>query len=830
MSITQSYLQHKAKASHDLFKRMSGVHDAMIGKEHVNNASILPNVRDLLAGLNIKKTVIDVLVNLYDADHTRTTDNVFKAINSAMYHCAQAPEKSNNKIMQPLFKANLNREQMNSMASLLDVIRSQKDKEKRTLVASRMLGQFVRERSSRLSVKNIENIVLAGGGAKGFSLSKVPSALESKGVDNIKRIAGTSAGAILGSMMAFGYSGKELENVVLSNQFGLFTVDSQFSVSPIEKLADKFPVSILKPFSDNGYAKEFHRMYLCEQLMSAAKLGIELPLNIQNEINDLYEKHYIVKEGDSADKVLNNRRKVHGLLYKHFLKPYCNDLLQSKALMASLLNLPEHIRQDASGIATQMTEVTFNKKSRYFTQLYETTEQATRFAVREISGQDLIVSFFEDLIEDKINLLSDEDKRTVFLGSEFKHDTSLEVPNEAIRRVNFIQLKKLHEMHPAKFKEFYCTIALDKKQSPKGASSSGVRYDHHDISHQHASLSKMAVADAVRVSMNLPVVYRAFKFEVEGKTYSGADGGVLSNLSIHVFDDQFPPEKSMCFIYATDKELSKAENLYQILVHPRSRGDINKDIADVRIEIKELSEKRAKFTRIVNNQEKKSNQGNQVMVGKMILEAKNRASYLTERIDKARFKRQVLDYEVDNAKTRSWLPFKVSDILANKRHRGQYLPQDLNRTVLINTGDVGTLDFKIDQAKKHSLMKSGERSVNEVLSGRDDIELSFLREKCEEYEMFIANQKLSRMSNSIWNRIKTNDTFRHDAAFVFQEAYINIKDKSRKSILQKDIEDTLSSEDTRDNVKGNNPSLALARNMWRDALTYHSDVYRGMNL
>ena len=58
--------------------------------------------------------------------------------------------------------------------------------------------------------------VFSGGGLKGFALVGAYQVLEEKGF-RFQRLAGTSAGAILASFIAAGYSGKEIE-VMLNDQ------------------------------------------------------------------------------------------------------------------------------------------------------------------------------------------------------------------------------------------------------------------------------------------------------------------------------------------------------------------------------------------------------------------------------------------------------------------------------------------------------------------------------------------------------------------------------------------------------------------------------------
>jgi NTE family protein len=66
------------------------------------------------------------------------------------------------------------------------------------------------------------NLVLEGGGAKGFALVGAISELQSRGYE-FDRVAGSSVGAIVGALVVAGYSGTELEEVVAGFNFETIT-------------------------------------------------------------------------------------------------------------------------------------------------------------------------------------------------------------------------------------------------------------------------------------------------------------------------------------------------------------------------------------------------------------------------------------------------------------------------------------------------------------------------------------------------------------------------------------------------------------------------------
>ncbi len=58
---------------------------------------------------------------------------------------------------------------------------------------------------------NYENLVLEGGGIKGIAYCGAFQVLTENGVyDKIKNVAGSSAGALVGTLVAVGYSGEEI--------------------------------------------------------------------------------------------------------------------------------------------------------------------------------------------------------------------------------------------------------------------------------------------------------------------------------------------------------------------------------------------------------------------------------------------------------------------------------------------------------------------------------------------------------------------------------------------------------------------------------------------
>src|SRR5690606_14089666 len=73
--------------------------------------------------------------------------------------------------------------------------------------------------------------VFSGGGLKGFALVGAYQVLEEKGY-RFHRVAGTSAGAILASFIAAGYSAKEIEKMLDEQDFQVL-LDPRKTIIPL---------------------------------------------------------------------------------------------------------------------------------------------------------------------------------------------------------------------------------------------------------------------------------------------------------------------------------------------------------------------------------------------------------------------------------------------------------------------------------------------------------------------------------------------------------------------------------------------------------------------
>ncbi|MGD8428367.1 MAG: patatin-like phospholipase family protein, partial [Balneolaceae bacterium] len=115
-------------------------------------------------------------------------------------------------------------------------------------------GYSQSEKHSRFinNQKNIKiGLALSGGGAKGFAHIGLLKVFEKEGIP-VNMISGTSMGAIIGSLYAIGYTPEQIEDIVLSTDWGILFNDS-YRINPqniASSVSSKPTYLITFPFND----------------------------------------------------------------------------------------------------------------------------------------------------------------------------------------------------------------------------------------------------------------------------------------------------------------------------------------------------------------------------------------------------------------------------------------------------------------------------------------------------------------------------------------------------------------------------------------------------
>ena len=108
---------------------------------------------------------------------------------------------------------------------------------------------------------------LSGGGAKGFAHVGVLKVLDSLGV-KVDYISGTSMGAIVGGLYASGYTGKDIEKIILDTDFYnlIFNQNNRAESSFFNKSVDKYllkvPIKNGKATLPSSISRRVKRIYI----------------------------------------------------------------------------------------------------------------------------------------------------------------------------------------------------------------------------------------------------------------------------------------------------------------------------------------------------------------------------------------------------------------------------------------------------------------------------------------------------------------------------------------------------------------------------------------
>lgn len=580
-----------------------------------------------------------------------------------------------------------------------------------------VLRAFYLESRPELQIDRVENLVLAGGGAKALSLAGAVHELERQGVSTqLCRVAGTSGGAIIAMAFAAGYTGKELNDLVLQNEFGLFTLGSRADNRLLNQWAHRFsrdnPSSPLHILSDNTLAHTYH-----QELMNALAECLAQTPSFSAEFRSLYAVVApLCRGGQPAGEALADALKSvedKDVFYHHII----DGLTQG-----------QQVAVDA--VAREKTALRLGSACLFggFT-LYPTPRRALISAMRHRTGEDLIRGFFQDLIYEKLSSYPEETlKQALYEGEPPKGAVS---PSD-IRRITFEQWHRLHQLMPEQVKELHISMSILRPMSFRPERLLN-HYEHQDASHEHPEFSRLPVCDAVRVSMNLPPVYPSYTFTLNGKTYKGSDGGIKSNMSLNTFDSKYAPEQTIGVFYKTSKELEAAADVHRMLVIPRSSKELQREQA--RFEALEDEAKRD-LGRLQDLLEKQLQPGRQDE--ELILGLRTQCNLV---IDDLRFYGGMLDAIRQEAETlkssesgqlRRWVSNPVGEFghlmnryLDSKSQDNLSKSHNLRRLVMINTHEIDTLHFKMPKGDKQLQLQHGQKAMRSLLNGTYCLENHF---------------------------------------------------------------------------------------------------------
>lgn len=147
---------------------------------------------------------------------------------------------------------------------------------------------------------DFENLVIEGGGAKGVCIGGTLKALHKHGIlQNIKRYAGTSAGALIAALLAVGYTHDELNKLLL-----------EFHMPDL--LDDSFGITrdLYRLYKEFGYHKGDYLLQYVRNLIKN-KLG-----NPNATFQDLYDKN-----GKDLVLVATNITKDKPVYFSRYLTP-----------------------------------------------------------------------------------------------------------------------------------------------------------------------------------------------------------------------------------------------------------------------------------------------------------------------------------------------------------------------------------------------------------------------------------------------------------------------------------------------------------------------------
>ena len=571
-----------------------------------------------------------------------------------------------------------------------------------------MLRTLYMESRPAINLSKVENLVLAGGGAKALSLAGVVKSLEEKGFSSqLKRVAGTSGGAIIAMAFAAGYDAKEMRNIVMDNQFGLFTLGSRADNFIMRAWAHHFnrkdPTSKMHVLSDNSLAHNYH-----SAMMQA--LGETLKDTDDPKLNN-FQKGLSGYEGKGLARRMEKLLKMQpnkDVIFPSIVDRMDTETQMSIAERAKVLTLEKMNDDELLGSIT----------------LYKTPKAAIVSAMRHRTGQDMVRGFFSDLVYEKLRTFPKPALRAALYGKEFKNDSGKVIKQDDVRNITFAQWQTLHEMMPETVKELHISMSVLKPLGDRVTIKDRYDpYEHADAAYDNPEFSDLPVVDAVRVSMNLPPIYRRYSFTVNGNKYKGSDGGIKSNMSLGTFDNKYPPERTIGVFYKTSSEIEAARDVDRMLVIPRSLKELDREITF--IEAKDAEAQRVlKATRGAQKTmpADATPQQHETLERELNRLTDFRRQFAGELEGLKREREHLISSGTGTLQ--KWITHPMDEVghlfnryLNRKSNDDLRRSHNLRRLAMVNTHEINTGHFKMPDVEKSMQLSYGEDAMNSLLNG-----------------------------------------------------------------------------------------------------------------
>jgi len=241
--------------------------------------------------------------------------------------------------------------------------------------------------SNRLNLNELRYVVFSGGGAKGLSYPGVLKALEKfKSPESgkslfsqIEETSGASAGALISLPVAMGYQPDEIETIVKNQNFGRFFDES---------------VATKNTIRGRMWKKVISQQDIAELEYMEAYSQVIIDRLVQNLIDEAFA-YEPKSESEYARKEASFKAQLETMTYGGLKKlaqtvsqnGYVDDWLMEAEYAAEKIYLDKKKE---------------NPDLEPF-KPFDKAEAAIEFSVRKLANNDKIMAFLQDLIEDKLN-------------------------------------------------------------------------------------------------------------------------------------------------------------------------------------------------------------------------------------------------------------------------------------------------------------------------------------------------------------------------------------------------------------------------------------------
>ena len=613
----------------------------------------------------------------------------------------------------------------------------------------------------KIDLSKLKFVAFSGVGAKGFAYEGVLQAFSMiydkktnlSLFDQIEEVSGTSAGSLLGLPYALGYDVNKIEDIVLKNNFGRFFDDSNLRKDSLfYKVIGKFIGMSNQDRAELEYLNAYSSIVYDNLIEHVYSVIYSDGRKNKNENDDLKQERLDAIKSDISTMPFADIKS----LCLHIIKSDEENRRKNIELGKDPSEIKDLIQswRNRAVAATKAVEIKYNsdpkeKKVKGFED-YGTHLDVLIFCIRRANNEDKIQAFLEDLVEARVNKIPKRILEKVLPSVTIEADRML-IENiktilcaAAVEEFDLIESETGFKKGTIQWRE-RLVRKLRETKSSNDCCSKGSCHAAFDEASPISGLEVDVAIDAISKMAPHEVLRVGKEAKKSREMFGNIRGSITFNLRKCIFEKQRVLYKRKLNFYELNILAEKLPQYGFKKLHV-AMSEVQRSLTKP-LKLADASAENPEFARMPLSQAVRQSMNLPVgfktikyrdrkfIDGVMVANLPNHF-YLKNMAKKEFSTLNCLladdEFYLKHNTFKKALSSGLSKVLyfLNPNYR-RISHEDLMRSIIVRSGDVGVGQFGVDKVTKAKMIKRARKDAYECLMSGEDVQLRYLKDRLE---------------------------------------------------------------------------------------------------